>query len=40
MSEEEHRGQHDFYRVGKWQRCHGCDYLEPVGMISIPEADL
>lgn len=37
MTEAEHQGQHDFHRDGKWQKCHGCDYLEPVAMISIEE---
>lgn len=36
-SEYEHWGQHDFYRDGPWQKCHGCDYWEPIAMNYLPE---
>jgi hypothetical protein len=28
---------HEFYRAGKWQKCRACDYLEPIGMVYLPE---
>lgn len=38
-TEDEHRGQHDFYRDNNWEKCHGCDYWEPVGMVYLPEGE-
>ena len=36
---EEDCPRHEFYRDGKWQKCHRCDYWEPIGMVYIPESD-
>jgi hypothetical protein len=39
MTEDEHRGRHVFYQDGKWQKCHVCDYLEPIAMTYMAEGD-
>jgi len=33
MTRETDCGGHDFYREDKWQKCHNCDYWEPIGMV-------
>lgn len=28
---------HNHYVMGRWEMCHDCDYLEPIGMSDIGE---